>query len=267
MFKLKTLLRGVMGLACLVLSVTSANASVINLGFSLDESGSVGTTNFNTTRDALADALAVIPTTGAIEYRIAVTTFASGFTSVIAPTIVTSSNLAALQAQLRATTFNGGGTNTAGAIDNLTSLFSAYSSDLTLFNITTDGSPNSQSAAENSALAAFNSFVDGISFEAVGSGITNATSLARMARIAGLGTSGVAADGVIVNDITAIPNAATTGFVIPVSDFAAYSAAITAKIGQIVTDTGGADPVPSPHIFLLFGLGFVAVFIRTKAKV
>jgi len=144
--------------------------------------------------------------------------------------------------------------------------------DTTLINITTDGVPNSQSGAETAALDANTAGVDGISFEAVGSGVSSTSALNNMARIAGFGTTGAASGGVVVSDITAIPNATTTGFVIPVSSFAAYDAAITAKIGQIVVDTGGGgtpptDPsvVPLPAGLPLM-LGVIGAFALVRRR-
>lgn len=256
MFNFKKTMTRMTAAAVLAFTASTANAAIINLGFSLDESGSVGSSNFALTRDALADALIAIPTSGDNQYRLAVTAFSSSSNQkqIIAPTIVTAANLATLQATLKGESYSGGLTDTAGAIDFLVSLFTPFSSDLTLFNITTDGSPNSQSATESSALAAYNAFVDGISFEAVGSGINSPSALANMARIAGLGTAGDAANGVVVANFASIPNASTTGFVIPVADFAGYSAAINAKIIQIVQDTGGGADVPAPSTLAMMSL-------------
>lgn len=264
MFNFKKAMTRMTAAAVLAFTASTANAAIINLGFALDESGSVGSSNFVLTRDALADALIAIPTSGDNQYRLAVTAFSSSSNhkQIIGPTIVTAANLAGLQAALKLESYSSGSTDTAGAIDFLVSLFTPFSSDLTLFNITTDGSPNSQTGAENSALAAYNAFVDGISFEAVGSGINNQTALARMARIAGLGTAGDATNGVVVANMASIPNAATTGFVIPVSDFAGYSAAINAKIVQIVQDTGGGSNVPAPSTIAVMSLALLAFGAR-----
>lgn len=66
------------GVVAFGLSTGGAFAAVVDLGFSLDASGSVGSGNFNTVRTALAAALDSIPTTGANQYRIAVNKFATG---------------------------------------------------------------------------------------------------------------------------------------------------------------------------------------------
>lgn len=250
-------------LSVLALAGTSAHAALIDLGFSLDSSGSVAFGDFDTTRNALADALAVIPTSGANEYRVAVTSFSGSSTTVVAPTIVTAGSLAAIQASVRNAFYFGGTTNTAGAITALSDLFANTSSGFgatTLLNITTDGVPNSQVAAVAAAQAALAAGVDGISFEAIGSGVGSPSALADMAAIAGPGA------GVIVTDLSAIPDATVQGFVIPISDFAGYSAAIEAKIGKIVDDTGGGTPVvplPAGLPLLLTGM---AIFAGLRAK-
>ncbi|MEO3413665.1 vWA domain-containing protein [Roseovarius sp. CAU 1744] len=262
--KLRVALVAALGLA---FGSTSANAAIIDLGFSLDTSGSIGTTNFNLTRDALATALDQIPTSGANQYRVAITKFSNASNTIVAPTIVTAANIAGIKATLQATTHLGGGTCTSCAI---TGLYNLFNNDgglgaTTLLNITTDGFPNSQTNAEAAATTAVANGVDGISFEAVGSGITSASALANMAKIAKPDV------GVVVNDINNIPNATTTGFVIKVVDFNDYEAAIKAKIGRVVDDTGGGDPngvipLPAGLPLLLTGFGAFGVMRLRKRK-
>lgn len=250
---------------------TAANAATIDLGFSLDGSGSVGNTNFAITRDALADALAQIPTSGPNQYRVAVTQFGSNVGTIVAPVIVTAANIMSIQDQVRAAVRITGGTNTTGAINNLVSLFEGDGGlgDTTLFNITTDGQPNSQSGVEAAALAAFNAGVEGISLEAIGN--LNAGTLENMRRIASIGTTGVVSDiGAILTDSDNIPNAIDQGFVVQVSNFQDYEAAISAKVGRVVDDTGGGDPnvvpLPAGLPLLLVGVGALGVARRFKAK-
>lgn len=274
-------LRNLFASAVMALGMTfggGASAAVIDLGFVLDGSGSVSTTNYNTARTALAQALGQIPTSGTNQYRIAVTSFGtSSGVNVVLPTIVTSTNIAGIQSSVANATKAGGVTNTSGAISYMTSLFANDGGlgDTTLINITTDGaannsglnSTNSQLAAEVAALAAWNAGVDGISFEAVGSGVSSASAQNNMARIAGLGTSGLASAGVVLSAGDPIPNATTTGFVIPVSNFEAYSDAINAKIGQVIIDTGGGDPsvVPLPAGMPLM-LGVIGAFAFMRRR-
>lgn len=263
MFKIANLMRAAaVGAFALTGSLaTSAQAALIDLGFSLDASSSVNTANFNIARAALANALSVIPTSGPNQYRVAVSTFATGFVEIVAPTILTAANVAAVQASVAAAVRTGGGTNTAGAITAMAAQFSSLPGGFgatTLLNITTDGSPNNQSAAVDAAVAAVAAGVDGISFEAVDN--PSDTTLNNMLAIARPLPS------VLVTDLAAIPNATLSGFVIPVSTFEGYSAAITAKIGRIVDDTGGGTPViplPAGLPLLLTGL---AIFGGLRAR-
>lgn len=264
---------GALAVAALFGGTPATQAATIDLGFVLDGSGSVSTVDYNTARSALASALSQIPTSGPNEYRIAVTSYGSSQVTVLAPTVVTAGNIAALQAAVASATKAGGGTDTAGAISYITNLFvnAGGLGDTSLINITTDGVPNSQAATETAALTARTTGIDGISFEAVGSGVSSASALANMARIAGLGTAGVVTNGVVVTDLTAIPNATTTGFVIPVSSFEAYSAAITAKIGRIVVDTGGGGTPTDPSVVPLpaglpLMLGVIGAFALVRRR-
>lgn len=251
-----------------IVTATSSFAAVIDLGFSLDGSGSVGNFNFNLTRDALADALGQIPTSGDNQFRLAVTQFGSNVGTIIAPTVVTAANISDLQNTLRSASRIGGGTNTTGAINNLVDLFASDGGlgDTTLFNITTDGQPNNQTSVESAALAAFNAGVDGISLEAIS--VFSSFTLENMRRIASLGTTGAVSDsGAILTDVDNIPNAVNQGFVIDVSSFADYEAAIEAKVGQVIIDVTGPTPVPLPAgmPLLLAGMGAFG-FMRSRKK-
>jgi len=254
-------LRGATAAICIVFGAGTASAAVIDLGFVLDGSGSVTSYDFDSATAALSAALSKIPTSGDNEYRVAVTSYGSSSYTVVPPTVVTAANIASIQSTVLTAYKDGGGTDTAGAITYITDLFLDDGlGDTTLINITTDGSPNSQSLAANTA------GIDGISLEAVGSGVSRPYALSNMARIAGLGTSGDADAGVIAADLDSLPNATETGFVIPVADFDAYGAAIEAKIDQVIDDTGGDTgvvPLPAAMPMLLAGLG-VFGFVRRR---
>ncbi|WP_299814441.1 VWA domain-containing protein [uncultured Jannaschia sp.] len=234
-----------------VVALTGAgSAAVIDLGFSLDRSSSVGSIDYNSARTALSQALGSIPTSGDNQYRIAVTSFAGGSTTIVAPTIVSDATLAGIQSDVANAPYSGGGTNIAGAISNLFGLFQSSADGLgatTLLNITTDGG-SSVTASKSVATAARTAGLDGLSFEAVGPG----PRLESLRQIAGLGTVGDEDNGVIV-DLAAgdtIPDATATGFVVSVSDFDAYAGAIGTKINQVVDDTGGEvdNPTPGPSV-------------------
>ncbi len=242
---------------------SAANAATVDLGFALDASGSVGATNFATTRNGLAAALDLIPTSGVNDYRIAVYSYASSPVQVVPPTVVTAANIAAIKTAVQNTTYTGGGTGTASVIAAMTAAFVGVGlGDTTLFNISTDGRPNSQAATQTAALAAHAAGVDGLSFEAIGRGTVSTSLQNAMLSIAFPGTP------VLVTDLSAIPDATTTGFVIPVNGFAAYEAAIGAKVQSIVDNTGGGPsvvPLPAGLPLLLAGLGAFGILRRKSA--
>lgn len=260
---MNTTLRGAAAVICILFGAGTASAAVIDLGFVLDGSGSLSSYDFDSATAALSAALSQIPTSGGNEYRVAVTSYGLSSYTIVPPTVVTAANIASIQSTVLTAYKDGGGTDTAGAITYITDLFLDDGlGDTTLINITTDGTPNSQYLTENAALAANTAGVDGISLEAVGSGVSSPYALSNMARIAGLGTSGDADAGVIAADLDSLPNATETGFVIPVADFDAYGAAIEAKIDQVIDDTG-VVPLPAAMPMLLAGLG-VFGFVRRR---
>ena len=109
-------------------TVGSAQAAVIDLGFAIDESGSVSgsatTGELGLIREGLARALDRIPSTGATgnpnTYTVTVVAFASGSSVLVPKTEITDGNRASIQNTLRTAGRNGGGTNINGAVDALT---------------------------------------------------------------------------------------------------------------------------------------------------
>ncbi len=255
------------GVVALSMTTSAAFSAVIDFGFSLDGSGSVGNTNFATVTAALAAALDNIPVTGANQYRIAVNQFGTNVGTIVAPTIVTAGNIAAIKTSITNAVRITGVTNTGAAITSLTALFvnAGGLNSTALFNITTDGASSNQSAAEAAALAAFNAGVDGISLEAVGS-FTNGT-LENMRRISALGTNGdiLVGSALVIDDLNAIPNPLDTGFVLKVSDFGGYSAAINAKVQRIVDPEPNPVPLPAGFPLMLIGIGAFAALRRRAA--
>lgn len=271
----KTGLAAVGAMAISAFAAGESRGAIIDLGFMLDGSFSVSSTQYNQASTALSQALGQIPTSGANQYRLAVTSYGSSSgVDIVAPTIVTAANQATIQTQVASAAKAGGTTNTSGAITYMFDLFNDDGGlgDTTLFNITTDGSPNSQSATGDAAFTAWQSGVDGISFEAVGSGVSSSSAQNNMAQVAGLGTSGDSTAGMVLSPGDAIPNATTTGFVIPVADFDAYADAINAKVEQVVIDTGGGDgspnviPLPAGMPLMLAGIGAFAFMRRRQIR-
>jgi|GEM_PF-2106538 len=233
--------------------VSGTQAAIIDLGFLLDESGSVGSTNYTTAKTALANALASIPTTGANQYRVGVVSFSGSATTLVTPTIVTGDNLGTIQSAITGDSHSGGTTNMTAGINQLVADFDAVGLGSTsLMNITTDGQPNSDSNASSAASDALAAGWDSISAEAIGSADT-----AFLLSIASPTPS------VLVNPGDDIPNPLTNGFVITVANFDAYGDAIEAKVQRIVDSA--VVPVPAALPLLLGGLGVLG-FLGHRRK-
>lgn len=240
------LIVGTIAIAAIGMAAERASAAIIDLGFLLDESGSVGSANYTTAKSALANALASIPTGGADQYQVGVVSFASGATTIVSPTIVTAGNLAGIQALINGDGYSGGSTNMTAAFNQIVADFAAVLGSTSLINITTDGQPNSDANATAAAAAAVVAGWDSISAEAIGSAdVSFLQSIAYPN-----------APGVVVDPGDPIPNPLTQGFVITVANFDAYGDAIEGKVQRIV------NPIPIPLALPLFitalaGLGFV----------
>jgi len=223
-----------------LLPAASASA-VVQLGFILDESGSIGSSNYTIIQNGLASAMSLIPTTG--QYEVSVVSFSSGASTIVNHQLISSAaDAAAVAALILGDTFNGGSTDMAAAFTQMTTVLGGSTNSITssYVNLATDGVANSQSAVTTAFLAMIAAGVDNVSIEAIGGGV-DATYL----------------QGTICYpqacDLTSPYNFPTQGFYIPVADANGYAAAIGNKV-RVVT-----GQVPEPGSLALAGLALAGL--------
>ena len=243
-----------------LISTSAVPAATIDLGFAIDESGSIDNNELLTMRKGFAAAMDLIPSVGAPNnpntYRVSIVVFASGASTIVAPTVIDDTTRASVKSTILNHTRISGGTNIPSSIDLLTKLLcgdgttiGTCGADTTLFNVATDGFGGDPTTSANpNAVAAG---VDGISYEAIGSG-------ANLTGLQGFAFPGTPVIVDLANGDT-IPDPTKTGFVVKVAGFDDFEDAIKAKVGKIVTDTGGGGVVPVPASFPLLLAGFGAI--------
>lgn len=244
---------------CLALSPIGAFAApVTQLGFILDGSGSVSTTNYNLLRSGLSDAIAALDANGSVE--ITVTAYGSSTKTVVAPTVLTVASLSAIQNSILTHTKSGGGTDTAGAITYTTNLITGSTlfstSKASIINLATDGVPNSQSAAVAAAQWSFTQGIDALSIEAIGSGVNSGSALNNMLQIAFPGPATL-----LALNSTNIPNPIGGSWVVPVSDFDALAPVLKAKV---IASVKPPVSVPESNSLILLVLGLACLRLARK---
>lgn len=220
-----------------------AKSDVIQLGFIIDESGSIGSSNYTIIKNGLANAIStLIPTNGT--YEISVVSFGNSAQTVVNHVLIDSAAaLTSVVNAINGSVYNGGGTYMATAFNAMTAALSGSTQvvSASYVNFATDGY---NSDADATVVAARNALIaagtDNISIEAIGSSLDPNFLKGSICYPAPC-------------DDSAPYNFPTQGFYIGVADAAGYAAAIGNKI-RIVT-----GQVPEPQMLALLGIGLLGL--------
>lgn len=258
----------------LALSVTAAAATTVDLGFILDESGSVGQDNYEDTVIALRNALNQIPlATASVTYRVGVISFGDQADVIAAPVNFDSQankNLVLAALLDESSTTDGGtrGYGTPTGITNATDYGAALNllnsqfgtlGDTSIINMATDGANNSGLSDADVVILAENLRTingwDALNFEAVAN--TGPSERAFLASI-GFDSSGQGSCDQI-GDASGITDVVNNCFVLEVETFGDFESAILKKVQKTIIDTGGDPdsqvPLPAGLPLILSGLG------------
>jgi hypothetical protein len=236
--------KGLVGAAAVLMVAVAPQAHAVStqLGFMVDSSGSIGSSNFSTIRSGIANAFNnVLPTDSSVE--VTLVRFASSASTIVTPTVIDSAaTRSAVASAVASMAYTSGGTCMSCAFTTLTGAVSGSNNydpaGEIIYNIATDGFPNSQSSTLTARNAAIAAGVDEIDAEFIGS----------------VGSSGY---NFLLNQLVypqpgnVAPPDFSPGFVTAVS-FAGFEDAFTSKLRQVID-------VPAPAPLLLMGIGLLGL--------
>ena len=232
-----------------------AHAAVIQLGFILDSSGSIGSSNWTIITSGLATAIQNnIPTSGPDQYEVTVVSFSTTAATIVSPTVITSGNVATVAGLVTAAPFQAQNTSYAAAFSlmqaDLTGSSNFSAGGLSYVNFATDGVPNvgGNGVTERNALTSAG--IDNISIEGIGAGLDASF----------LQTS--ICYPLACETVFPPTNFPAQGFYVGVANAQGYADAIGTKIAVVT----GQSSVPEPTTLLLVGSGLALARRMKKMK-
>lgn len=242
--KVGQLFAGLAVAASIGMAAAPVKADTIQLGFILDSSGSIGSSNWNIIRQGLSDAIDLIPVDGTTQYEVSIVTFGNAVATPVANYLITdAASRDTLSNQVAALTFmNGSSTNYAIAFNAMTDALDNTIANATAsyVNFATDGAQNAGGTGVPERNALIAAGVDNISIEGIGGGV-DANDLQTNFCYPG------------PCDTTVPYNFPAQGFYIGVANAQGYADAIGSKV-RIVT-----GQVPEPQMIALLGIGLLGL--------
>lgn len=265
MNQIRKLTAGAFAAAVLALSPTVSSAATVQLGFILDESGSIAASEWQILRSGLASAINLIPVAGPDSYYLSIVTFDGDANQRLDNTLVTAANRAGLAAAVLGYVQGAGATNYEAAFKGMdAALGNSNLYDFSYVNFATDGDPNTcgyPSATGTPGLAGSQACAIVGKTQLTASGVDNIS-------VEGIGVSASATTFLKTSicypqpcDDTAPFNFPTEGFYIAVANATEYSTALQNKVRVVTNQT------PEPGSVALVGLALAAAGLARRRKV